>query len=146
MANLLDLTSLKILSACSHLWGCERQIFNYKWVSEVCISFPPNVISLNKILSHARLSRNTERQKVHFIVLKTRTKRIGEARNYLQYSFYFTSEQIEYFISVHWRVVSIYWALMWWVIHHSICSMKRSYSCWSHNTSFDLARGLLFAL
>ena len=29
------------------------------------------------------------------------------------YSFYFASEQIEYLISVHWRVVSIYWALMW---------------------------------
>ena len=42
-----------------------------------------------------------------------------------------SSKQIEYFISVHWRVVSIYWALMWWVIHHSICSTKCSSSCWS---------------
>ena len=30
-----------------------------------------------------------------------RTKRIGEARNFLEYSFFFASEQIEYFISVH---------------------------------------------
>ena len=32
---------------------------------------------------------------------------------------------------MHPRVVSIYWALMWWVIHHSICSTKRITSCWS---------------
>ena len=70
-------------------------------------------------------------KKYGFIVFKTRTKRIGEARNCLQYSFYLASEQIEYFISVHWRVVSIYWALMWWIIHHSICSTKCSSSCWS---------------
>ena len=82
-------------------------------------------------MSYGRLSRNTERQKIQFIVFKTRTKRIGEAWNCLYYSFYFASEQIEYFISVHWRVVSIYWALMWWVIHHSIGSAKGSSSCWS---------------
>ena len=65
---LLDFASLKTLLACSN---------------EVCNSHPANVISLNKILSYARLSRNTERQSVQFIVFKTRTKRVGEARNCL---------------------------------------------------------------
>ena len=37
-------------------------------------SLPANVISLNKILSYARLSRHTERQKVQVIAFKTRTK------------------------------------------------------------------------
>ena len=36
-------------------------------------------LSLNKIHSYARLNRHTKRQKVQFIVFKTRTKRIGEA-------------------------------------------------------------------
>ena len=112
----------------------------------VCNSFPANVISLNKILSYPKLSRSTERQKVHFIVFKTVTQRIGEARNCLKYSFYFASEQIEYLISVHWRVVSIYWALMWWVIHHSISSTKRSSSCWSLKYLLWLGTGLMFAL
>ena len=37
----------------------KDRFFSYRWVSEVCNSLPANVTSLNKILSYARLSRNT---------------------------------------------------------------------------------------
>ena len=43
----------------------------------------------------------TPKKKIHFIVFKTRTKRIGEARNCLYTPFYFASEQIEYLNAVH---------------------------------------------
>ena len=57
----------------------KDNFFKLTRVNEVCNSLLANVISLNKILSYARLSRNTERQKVQIIIFETRTKRIGEA-------------------------------------------------------------------
>ena len=54
----------------------------HRTTTEVCNNISANVISLNKILSFARLSRNIERQKVQFIVVKKENKR-NEARNCL---------------------------------------------------------------
>ena len=43
--------------------GLLKTDFQLKVSQEVCNSLPANVISFNKILSYARLSRNTKRQK-----------------------------------------------------------------------------------
>ena len=67
-------------------YGVVKDRFSTKSESmkpEIAFQVPVNGISLNKILSYARLSRNMKRQKVQFIAFKTRTKRIGEARNCL---------------------------------------------------------------